>query len=58
MDIVGTILLTAAFASFFLALQWGGTTFAWSDSGVWGCLLGFGLMISAFIILQIRLGNR
>jgi hypothetical protein len=39
-------------------LQWGGTTFAWSDSGVWGCLLGFGLMISAFIILQIRLGNR
>ena len=41
-----------------LALQWGGTTYDWSNSKVWGTLLGFGLLILAFIALQFQLKDR
>lgn len=58
MDIAGAFLLIAAFVCLLIALQWGGTTYAWSNSKVWGCLLGFGLLTFAFIILQIRLKDR
>ncbi|KAL2057894.1 hypothetical protein ABVK25_001511 [Lepraria finkii] len=57
-DIAGAFLLIAAFVCLLIALQWGGTIYAWSNSKVWGCLLGFGLLIFAFIILQIRLKDR
>jgi hypothetical protein len=57
-DVGGVVLILAAFVCLLLALQWGGTVYAWSDSQVWGCLLGFGLILIAFITLQIRLGDR
>ena len=38
--------------------MWGGTSFSWSDSVVWGCLLGFGLLAIAFVGLQIKLQDR
>lgn len=37
-----------------LALQWGGTVYPWSNSRVWGLLLGFGLLTILFVGLQIR----
>lgn len=57
-DFGGAFLLIAAFVCLLLALQWGGSTYAWSDSKVWGCLLGFGLIMLAFITLQIYLQDR
>lgn len=48
LNISGAVLLAAALACLLLALQWGGTTYAWSYSRVWGGLLGFGLLSSAF----------
>jgi Na+/melibiose symporter-like transporter len=53
-DILGAVFLICAIVSLLLALQWGGTTFAWSDSKVWGTLLGFFLIISVFIGMQFR----
>ncbi|KAF4632397.1 hypothetical protein G7Y89_g5721 [Cudoniella acicularis] len=56
MDIGGAILLIAGMVCLFLALQTGGTKYPWSDSRVWGCLLGFALIIGAFVWLQMWLG--
>jgi hypothetical protein len=57
-DWLGTILLITAFTCFFLAAQWGGTTYPWSNSRVWGCILGFFLQVIAFVYLQVRLQDR
>lgn len=44
--------------SLLLALQWGGSTYPWSDSRVWGCIIGFVLMCAVFIAQQFRRGER
>ncbi|KAF2401209.1 MFS general substrate transporter [Trichodelitschia bisporula] len=54
MDFVGAFFLISAIICLLLALQWGGITYAWNDSRVWGCMLGFGLIIIVFIFTQIR----
>lgn len=41
-----------------LALQWGGSTYAWKDSRIIGLFVGFGLMISIFAFSQIKLQDR
>ncbi|KAK6528306.1 hypothetical protein TWF281_009550 [Arthrobotrys megalospora] len=53
-DILGAFFLIAAIVCLLLALQWGGFSYPWSDSRVWGCILGFGLIISIFIYIQYR----
>ena len=58
MDLVGAFFLICAIVCLLLALQWGGSTYAWSDSKVWGCLLGFFLIIFIFIALQFKRGDR
>ncbi|KAI6369737.1 hypothetical protein MCOR25_004366 [Pyricularia grisea] len=57
LDMVGIILLISCIVCLLLALQWGGTTYSWSDSRVWGCFLGFGIVGFAFVWLQLRLGD-
>lgn len=57
-DLLGAFFLICSIVCLLLALQWGGTTYAWKDSKVWGCLLGFGLLIIIFIALQFRRGDR
>lgn len=57
-DILGAFFLIAAIVCLLLALQWGGTVHPWSSSKVWGCLLGFGLLILVFIGLQVWLKDR
>lgn len=47
-------ILAGTLVCLFLALQWGGAVYPWSDSRVWGCLLGFGLLLTVFVIIQIR----
>jgi MFS family permease len=57
-DIVGAVFLICAIVCLLLCLQWGGFSYAWSDSRVWGTLLGFGLLISVFVGIQLRQKNR
>lgn len=57
-DLGGAFLLICGIVSLLLALQWGGTTYPWHNSKVWGCILGFGLIIACFIALQFKLGAR
>ena len=57
-DLMGAGFLICAIVCLLLALQWGGSTYPWRNSKVWGCLLGFGLLIIIFIFLQFRRGDR
>lgn len=41
-----------------LALQWGGTVYAWNSSHIIGLFVGFALMIIIFIIIQIKRGDK
>ncbi|RVD82330.1 uncharacterized protein DFL_006758 [Arthrobotrys flagrans] len=53
-DILGAFFLISAIVCLLLALQWGGFTYPWSNSKVWGCIIGFGLIIAIFIYIQYR----
>lgn len=58
MDLLGALFFICGVACLLLALQWGGSTYAWSDSKVLGCLIGFALIIAVLIFLQFRYGDR
>ena len=58
LDLGGTTLFVGSIVCLFLALQWGGNNLPWSHSRIWGLLLGSGLLIIAFIILQYRMGEK
>ncbi|KAJ9497859.1 hypothetical protein H2202_006462 [Exophiala xenobiotica] len=57
-DLLGAFFLICAIVCLLLALQWGGTTYPWSNPKVWGCLLGFGLLIIVFTSIQLWKGDR
>ncbi|SLM33538.1 major facilitator superfamily transporter [Lasallia pustulata] len=57
-DLMGAFFFICAIICLLLALRWGGSLCPWHDPRVWGCLLGFGLLIAIFIALQFRLGVR
>jgi len=40
-----------------LALQWGGTTYAWRDSKIIGLFIGFGLILIPFVYIQVKRGE-
>lgn len=44
------VILAGTLVCLFFTLQWGGSVYPWSDSLVWGCLLGFGLLLIVFLI--------
>ncbi|RYP61833.1 hypothetical protein DL770_009702 [Monosporascus sp. CRB-9-2] len=54
LDPIGTAILVGAVTCLILALQWGGITLPWGHPRVWGCLLGFALMVCLFVVLQVR----
>ncbi|RAO70455.1 uncharacterized protein BHQ10_006467 [Talaromyces amestolkiae] len=58
MDPLGTTLIIGATICYLLAMQWAGVSKAWSDSEVVGLLVGFGLMVIAFIFVQVYSGER
>jgi hypothetical protein len=51
------VLLAGTLVCLFLALQNGGSVHPWSDSRVWGCFVGFGLLLILFTYFQIRQGE-
>ncbi|KAL8823438.1 MAG: hypothetical protein Q9191_005855 [Dirinaria sp. TL-2023a] len=58
MDLLGTFVIMAAIICYILALQWGGTTKAWSDSTVIGTFVGFGLLMIVFCVVEWYMGDR
>ena len=56
-DLVGAFLLICAIVCLLLALQWGGSTYPWKNSKVWGCILGFGLILVVFLVHQTWRGE-
>nr|POF13866.1 mfs gliotoxin efflux transporter glia [Quercus suber] len=58
MDLLGMVLVLGSVICILLALQWGGTTKAWSSAPVIGTLVGFVVIAIAFIALEIYLGER
>ena len=57
-DLLGAFFLITSIVCLLLALQWGGVTYPWSDSKVWGCLLGFLLLIITFTSIQFWKGDK
>lgn len=57
LDIIGAFFLICAIVCLLLALQDGGTDYAWGTPRIWGLLLGFGLIIIVFSLIQFRLGD-
>ncbi|KAF3911401.1 hypothetical protein ABW20_dc0102701 [Dactylellina cionopaga] len=53
-DLLGAFFLICAIVCLLLALQWGGFKYHWNNSKVWGCIIGFGLLIIIFIYIQFR----
>lgn len=58
MDLPGTFTIMAATVCYLLAMQWGGTSKAWSSSNVIGLLVGFGLLVIAFVAIEYFSGDR
>jgi len=58
MDPLGVALLVSASLCALLALQWGGVEKPWNDSSVIGCLVGFGILIIAFLTDQYFMKER
>ncbi|KAJ4228257.1 hypothetical protein NW757_014155 [Fusarium falciforme] len=58
MDPLGTALVMGFIISFLLALQYGGIQHPWSSSVVIGLFAGSGLMLAAFVALELFQGER
>lgn len=57
LDLAGTIVLLPAVVCLILALQWGGTEYAWDNSRIIGLFVGCGLLALLFAAIQIRKGD-
>ncbi|KAG8156728.1 hypothetical protein KVR01_013333 [Diaporthe batatas] len=53
-DPIGTIVFMPAIVCLLLALQWGGTTYAWGNGRIIALFVVFGVLISAFLFIQWR----
>lgn len=47
-------MLAGGLVALFFALQWGGSRYEWSNPKVYGCLVAFGILITAFVGLQAK----
>ncbi|KAJ4422224.1 hypothetical protein N0V82_003084 [Gnomoniopsis sp. IMI 355080] len=57
LDLLGTATLIPAVICLLLALQWGGTTYAWNNSRIIGLFVGFAALAALFIGIQIWKGD-
>ncbi|KAI7974928.1 hypothetical protein EIK77_001681 [Talaromyces pinophilus] len=56
-DPIGTILFTPSIICLLIALQWGGTTYPWSDGRIIALFTVFGVLLLAFIAVQFWAGD-
>ncbi|GAB1315837.1 Efflux pump roqT [Madurella fahalii] len=57
LDLPGTAMLVPSIVCLLLALQWGGTEYAWNSSVVIGLFVGFVAMMAIFIGIQLWKGD-
>ncbi|KIW90682.1 uncharacterized protein Z519_08465 [Cladophialophora bantiana CBS 173.52] len=57
LDLVGAGILIPGIICLLLAVQWGGSTYAWSNSRIIGLFVGAGCLLVLFGISQWRLGE-
>ena len=57
LDPIGTILFVPSVVCLLLALQWGGTTYAWNNGRIIALLVIFCAALLAFVAVQIWLGD-
>ena len=55
LDVVGTTIFIGAIVCALLALQWGGSTYAWSDGRIIALFVLFGAFLIAFVAIEIYL---
>jgi putative effector of murein hydrolase LrgA (UPF0299 family) len=53
LDLLGTLFFMPAIVSLLLALQWGGSKYEWSDGRIIALFVLFGVLIIAFVGIQI-----
>lgn len=53
LDPIGTVFFVSGIICLLLALQWAGSTYPWSDGRIIALLILFGILIIAFIFLQV-----
>jgi hypothetical protein len=53
LDLLGTLFFIPAVVCLLLALQWGGSKYAWSDGRIIALFVVFGILIVAFLGIQI-----
>ncbi|RAL10221.1 MDR family MFS transporter [Aspergillus homomorphus CBS 101889] len=58
LDPLGILTFLPAIISLLLGLQWGGTTYAWSNSRIIGLFCVFGVLLLSFTALQLYSGER
>ncbi|KUJ12924.1 MFS general substrate transporter [Mollisia scopiformis] len=58
LDPLGTTCFVPSIVSLVLALQWGGTSYNWSDGRVVACLVIFAVFMMAFMGIQIWSGDK
>lgn len=56
-DPIGTAVFMPAIICLLLALQWGGTTYAWNSGRIIALFVVFGVLIIAFLYIQYRQGE-
>ncbi|KAK9778377.1 putative Efflux pump [Seiridium cardinale] len=56
-DPIGTLVFMPAVICLLLALQWGGTTYAWNSGRIIALFVIFGVLILAFVYIQYRQGE-
>ena len=57
MDLLGSFTIMGAVVCYLLAMQWGGTSKAWSSGDVIGTLVAFGVLIIAFVGIEWYSGD-
>jgi hypothetical protein len=53
LDVEGSIAFIPSIVCLLLALQWGGTAYAWSDGRIIALLIIFAILILVFVGIQI-----
>lgn len=57
-DLLGSFVIMAAAVCFLLAMEWGGTSKKWDSGSVIGVLVGFGVLVILFAIVEWKQGER
>ncbi|KAK3995905.1 putative HC-toxin efflux carrier [Cladorrhinum sp. PSN332] len=57
LDLLGTAMLVPAIVCLLLALQWGGTEYAWNSATIIGLFVGFVVMTAIFAGIQVWKGD-